>query len=135
MEEKKPKENKDIFDETLTDLTRNYIHQAPVELPNQEQLTVKLVSVNLIEKLIESKSDYEMYLSILFTFIGTLMGSILTVLTIDDNTLFSNHLIGFLVILIIIIIFLGVRLFTLRKRYLEVKKKIFINNGKQENNS
>lgn len=129
MEEKKPKENKDIFDETLTDITRNYIHQAPVELPNQEQLTVKLVSVNLIEKLIESKSDYEMYLSILFTFIGTLMGSILTVLTIDDKTLFSNHLIGFLVILIIIIIFLGVRLFTLRKRYLEVKKKIFINNG------
>lgn len=129
MEEKKSKENKDIFDETLTDITRNYIHQAPVELPNQEQLTVKLVSVNLIEKLIESKSDYEMYLSILFTFIGTLMGSILTVLTIDDNTLFSNHLIGFLVILIIIIIFLGVRLFTLRKRYLEVKKKIFINNG------
>ncbi|WP_417873980.1 hypothetical protein [Xanthomarina gelatinilytica] len=129
MEEKKPKENKDIFDETLTDITRNYIHQAPVELPNQEQLTVKLVSVSLIEKLIESKSDYEMYLSILFTFIGTLMGSILTVLTIDDKTLFTNHLIGFLVVLIIIIIFLGVRLFTLRKRYLEVKKHIFINNG------
>lgn len=119
------KEEIDIFDETLADITRNHVHQAPVELPSLEELKIRLVKKSLIEKLIESKSDYEMYLSILFTFIGTLMGAILTVLSTSNKTLFSNSMILFFIVLIIIIIFISIRLFILKKRYLIVKRQIF----------
>ena len=122
--ESSPEDFPDIFEATLTDITRNQIHQAPVELPDQEELTVRLVQIHLIQTLLDSKSDFEMYISVSFALVGVLMGSIGTILS-QPEVVFSTHMLLFVGLLVLIMIFLTIRTVVLRRRYMTVKRRIF----------
>ncbi len=130
MENKDNKTLKDIFEVTLSDITRNHQHQAPVKIPDLEELTVKLVRLSLIEKLVESKEDYDTYLSALFTILGTFLGALLTIFTNDIDNISTKYVIFFVCLISIVSIFLIVRIVTLRNRYLRVKNKVFNSENK-----
>lgn len=131
MDEKKAQEDKnpkDIFEDTISNITRNYAHRAPVELPNQEQLTVKLVPLALVEKLVESRGDLEVYLSLVFTLFGTFLGTVLTAFTVEFKD-YGRPVIIFLVVLSIALAFSSIRLFVLYRRYKSTKILIFNSYG------
>ncbi len=113
----------DVFEEAITDLTRNYIHQAPVQLPDQSQLTVKLVRVDLVQKLIESKGDFDIYLSATSVVIGAVLGVITSIA--QSGFTFSKSLIIVLIFSCAGALFLLIRLITMSVRYKKAKHEIF----------
>jgi len=115
--------NPDVFEVSLTDLTRNYIHQAPVLIPDQSQLTLKLVRVDLVQKLIESKGDFEMYLTATSILIGAVIGAITSIA--QEGFVFSKSLIIVLIFASAGTLFFIIRLLIISVRYNKIKREIF----------
>lgn len=115
----------DLFDTSLKDVTRNYMIQAPVELPRQKHLTVKLVPLDLLEKIMESKNDYDQYLSLLFAVLGLSLGFLINLISDESKIKWGSSMMLIIVLLIIIIAFSLTRVIILKKRYNHTKTKIF----------
>jgi len=67
--------------------TDAFIITAPVELPTQEQMKVKLVPSHLLSRFDDARSDEQYWGSVFWTFIGAIMGAIITWATTDPITI------------------------------------------------
>lgn len=104
---------------------------AKVIIPNEDQLTIKLVNVNLIKRLDELKEDENIYQNYFFTVIGTLLGTIISVLMSDKPISETGAVtITIIVFLIMIAFFLFGLKIRIKKRLQNIKLQIF---GENEN--
>ena len=96
---------------------------APVRMPSQEAMTVRLGPINLIERLEEYQSDE----NLAHTFLGLFMGAILGIISNwANNTPFQIS--GFSAVLIVLLVILaigvGIWLRRIRRRKESVKNKL-----------
>lgn len=96
---------------------------APVSLPSQEAMTVRLGPLNLIERLEEYQSDENLAHAVIGLFVGAILGIIANWAT---NTPFqiSSFSIVLIVLLVVLAISGGCYLKRIRRRKESVKRKL-----------
>ena len=103
---------------------------APIILPSQEQMAVKVISVEFMHRYIDASSDSELIKAIFSTMLGAFIGTVCSVLVSDQ--FLSNDGAKILIILTFILTVLCGLLY--RRFYVRTKKlKVMMtNNGKEK---
>lgn len=77
---------------------------APVELPTQEQIKVKLVPLYLLTRFEEVRSDEQYWGSVFWTLLGTILGAVITWLASDPIRITIPSLVIVLIIAVLAVI-------------------------------
>lgn len=101
---------------------------APVKYPDQKDLEVKLVRVDIVNRLEENNSDLLWWQSTLFAFIGGIFGVIVNWATIGTPT-FSMASIIIILVFIITAVIIGFYVHKLQNRIAKEKEKLKLVKG------
>jgi flagellar biosynthesis chaperone FliJ len=91
--------------------------KAEVVLPPSEEMTLQLVTAQSLDRLDEYRSNITFHLSVAFTFLGTIIGYLLTLKSVEDWLKIT-----ILMILILIYSLIQARIFHVRAK--EIKKRM-----------
>lgn len=96
---------------------------APIYIPSRESLAIGLVPIDLVYRLEEYRSDEKKWESILWAFIGAILGIATSWLT-AENLQINNYSIILLIVFVVMATFSGVTAYNYQKRAGEIKKKL-----------
>jgi hypothetical protein len=112
-----PNESPQTFDTDAVTVT------APVELPTQEQMKVKLVPLHLLTRFEESRSDEQYWGSVFWALFGTIAGAVIAWVTADPiNITIPSIIVVGIVTVIAVIIFMSYRKY--KSRADDLRKEI-----------
>lgn len=106
-----------------TQVAGGYETTAPVKIPDQEELTVRLVNISQIQRLDELRSDATLMQTILWSGIGAILGFFTNVVT--SNQPLEKYAILFLILLIGITIVFAFLTKRASRREQDLRRRLF----------